>query len=50
MQPMNWLEEPYRIIPFTEEEEKARQEEERRKAIEFFNAMIPKNKDGDENG
>lgn len=49
-QPMNWLEEPYRIIPFTEEEEKERQEEERRKAIEFFNAMIPKNKGGDENG
>ena len=49
-QPMNWLEEPYRMIPFTEEEEKMRQEEERRKAIEFFNAMIPKDKDGDDDG
>lgn len=49
-QPMNWLEEPYRMTPFTEEEEKMRQEEERRKAIEFFNAMIPKDKDGDDDG
>ena len=37
-----WMEEPYRILPYTKEEEEARAEEERRKAIAFFEAMIPK--------
>ncbi len=41
-QPLKWLEEPYRLIPFTPEEEKARQDEERKKVIAFFNSMIPK--------
>ncbi len=49
-QPVDWLEEPYRIIPFTEEEEAERAEEERRKAIEFFNAMIPAHKEGESDG
>lgn len=48
-QPYNWMDEPYRLIPFTPEEEKARQEEERRKVIDFFNSMIPK-KDGETDG
>lgn len=40
--PINWLDEPYRLMPFTEEEERIRAEEEREKLIAFFNAMIPK--------
>lgn len=48
--PQNWMEEPYRILPFTEEEETARAEEERRRAIEFFNAMIPKQEGGEQCG
>lgn len=47
-QPHNWIEEPYRLIPLTEEEEEQKVMEERRKIIEFFNSMIPKAKDGDE--
>lgn len=47
---MNWLEEPYRIIPLTEAEKAAQAEEERRRAIEFFNAMIPKQEGGAEIG
>ena len=39
----NWLEEPYRIIPLTDEEIEERAAQEREKAIAFFNAMIPKN-------
>ena len=46
-QPLSWLEEPYRILPFTAEEEEQRTIEARKKAIEFFNSMIPKEKDGD---
>ena len=42
-QPIPWLEEPYRTIPLTEEEEEAKAAIEREKAIAFFNAMIPKN-------
>lgn len=38
-----WLEEPYRIIPLTKEEEEERAAIEREKAIAFFEAMIPKN-------
>lgn len=41
--PEPWLEEPYRMIPFTKEEEEERAEIERKKAIAFFNAMVPKN-------
>lgn len=41
--PEPWLEEPYRMIPFTKEEEEERAAIEREKAIAFFNAMIPKN-------
>ena len=49
-QPVDWIEEPYRIIPFTAEEEAARAEEERQKAIAFFNAMIPVQKEGEPDG
>lgn len=49
-QPVDWIEEPYRIIPFTAEEEAARAEEERQKAIAFFNAMIPEQKEGEPDG
>lgn len=48
--PQNWLEEPYRILPFTEEEKAAQAEEERRRVIEFFNAMIPKQEGGEPDG
>lgn len=40
-QALNWLEEPYRLIPLTEEELEAQAEAERKKAIAFFTAMIP---------
>lgn len=50
MQPINWIDEPYRLIPLTEEEERAKAEEEREKAIAFFNSMIPKAKGGEVNG
>lgn len=46
-QPLNWLEEPYRLVPLTAEEQEAKAIEERKKVVEFFNAMIPKEKDGD---
>ena len=42
-QPEPWLDEPYRLIPLTKEEEEEKAEMEREKAIAFFNAMIPKN-------
>ena len=48
--PINWMDEPYRMIPLTAEEERVKAEEERSKAIAFFNAMIPKAKGGEENG
>lgn len=48
--PEPWLEEPYRLIPLTKEEEEERAEMEREKAIAFFNAMIPKNGGGENNG
>lgn len=38
---IDWIEEPYRLVPLTEAEQEAMAEEERRKAIAFFNAMIP---------
>ena len=41
--PEPWLEEPYRIIPLTKEEEEEKAAVEREKAIAFFSAMIPKN-------
>ena len=41
--PEQWLEEPYRMTPFTAEEEEERARIERERAIAFFNAMIPKN-------
>ena len=41
------MEEPYLLIPYTPEEEAARAEAERKKAIAFFNAMMLK--DGGEN-
>lgn len=47
--PINWIDEPYRIMPLTEEEERIKAEEERMKAVAFFNAMIPK-KGGEGNG
>lgn len=40
--PEPWLEEPYRMMPFTKEEEEERAAIEREKVIAFFNAMIPK--------
>lgn len=42
-QPEHWVEEPYRLIPLTKEEEEEKAAIEREKAIAFFNAMIPKN-------
>lgn len=42
----NWLEEPYLLVLRSPEEEAARAEDERKKAIAFFNAMIPKNGGG----
>ena len=48
--PEQWLEEPYRMLPFSEEEETERAAIEREKAIAFFNAMIPKNGGDGRNG
>ena len=48
--PETWLEEPYRLMPLTKEEEEERAEIERQKAIAFFNAMIPKNGGEGQNG
>lgn len=48
-QPENWLEEPYRLMPLTDEELEAQAEAEREKIIAFFNSMIPP-KDGEEIG
>ena len=48
--PINWMDEPYRMLPLTEEEERSRAEEVRLKVIAFFNSMIPKTKGGEENG
>jgi hypothetical protein len=48
--PINWMDEPYRMVPFTEEEERERAEEERAKAIAFFNGMIPKRGDEEHGG
>lgn len=39
----SWMDEPYRMVPLTKEEEEERAAIEREKAIAFFNAMIPKN-------
>lgn len=36
-----WMEEPIRLIPLTEEEQSAKAEEEKARAIAFFNAMMP---------
>lgn len=47
-QPLPWLEEPYRIVPLTEEEKEEQAALEREKAIAFFNAMIPKKNGGEE--
>lgn len=41
--PEQWMDEPYRLVPLTQEEEEERAALEREKAIAFFNAMIPKN-------
>lgn len=48
-QALDWLEEPYRLIPLTEKEQEELAEIERKKAIAFFTAMIPK-KGGEDNG
>ena len=48
--PEPWLEELYRIIPLTKEEEEEKAALEREKAIAFFNAMIPKNGGGERDG
>lgn len=45
-QPVTWLDEPYRMVPFTAEEEEERAAIERDRAIAFFNSMIP-NKGGE---
>jgi len=37
--PQKYLEEPVRVIPYTEEEKAAREEEERQKTIEYFAKM-----------
>lgn len=37
--PQKYLEEPYRIIPYTEEEQKARAEKEREKLIKYLNSL-----------
>lgn len=42
-----WIEEPYLLVPYTPEEEAARAEAERKKAIAFFNSMMLK--DGGKN-
>lgn len=34
-----YLDEPYRVIPYTQAEEEARAEKERQRVIEFFNRM-----------
>ena len=47
--PINWMDEPYRMVPLTEEEEREKAEEERARAIAFFNATIPQ-KGGEEHG
>lgn len=44
--PHGWIEEPYHLIPLTEEEKAEKAEIERQKAIAFFNAMIPNGKEG----
>ena len=41
--PEQWMDEPYRMVPLSKEEEEERAALEREKAIAFFNAMIPKN-------
>ena len=46
--PTPWLEEPFRIVPLTPEEQEEKAEAERQKAIALFNAMIPKDEDGGE--
>ena len=47
--PINWMDELYRMVPLTEEEEREKAEEERARAIAFFNSMIPQ-KGGEEHG
>lgn len=41
-QPVPWLEEPYRILPYTDTEKAEIAERERLKAVAFFNSMIDK--------
>ena len=48
--PQEWLTEPYRLLPYTEEELEIQAQEEREKAIAFFNAMIPIDKGGEDIG
>lgn len=50
MQPIEWMDEPYRLLPLTEEEKQAQAEEERRKAIAFFSAMIPEKQEVNPDG
>ena len=40
--PQKYPEEPIRLIPYTEEEEKARRERERQKAIDYFTNLQKK--------
>lgn len=37
--PKSYLEEPYRVIPYTKAEEEARAKQERQRVIDFFNRM-----------
>lgn len=48
--PLEWMDEPYRLLPLTEAEQNAQAEEERRKAVAFFNAMIPDPQEVNPNG
>lgn len=48
--PQEWLTEPYRLLPYTEEELEIKAAEERKKAIAFFNAMIPNDEGGEDIG
>lgn len=40
--PLKYLDEPIRVIPYTEEEQAARAEKERQKAVDYFNRLAKK--------
>jgi len=49
-QPLPWREEPIRLLPYTEEEQAAIADRERKRAIAYFNSLIPKEERGENNG